>query len=134
MKYKFLEHTADIKFQAYGKTLSEVYENSLLALCNTMSSKKVVSKCKRKIKIKGSDLENLLYLFLEEFLFLIDSEGIFLSKVEKIKVDSKNFSIEADVFFGKVPRLGIHVKAITYNEMFVKKENSKWISQVVLDI
>src|SRR3990167_5746374 len=32
MKYKFLPHTADIIFEAYGKTLESLFENSALAL------------------------------------------------------------------------------------------------------
>ncbi len=31
-KFKFLEHTADIKFQVFGKTLEEVFENTALAI------------------------------------------------------------------------------------------------------
>ena len=31
MKFKFLSHTADIKFQANGKTLNEVFKNSARA-------------------------------------------------------------------------------------------------------
>jgi SHS2 domain-containing protein len=134
MKYKFLEHTADIKFKAYGKNLAELYENCVYAMCSVMHSGKVVSKVKRKIEIKGKDLENLLYVFLEEFLFLIDSEGIFLSKIDRMKVDTKNFVVEADVFFGDSPVLETHVKAVTYNDMFVKKEKGKWVAQIVLDV
>jgi SHS2 domain-containing protein len=134
MKYKFLEHTADIKFKAYGKNLAELYENCVYAMCSVMHSGKVVSKVKKKIKVQGNDFENLLYVFLEEFLFLIDSEGIFLSKIERLKVDTKNFVVEADVYFGNAPRLETDVKAITYNDMFVKKEKGKWVAQVVLDV
>ncbi|MFC1682375.1 archease [Nanoarchaeota archaeon] len=28
----------------------------------------------------------------------------------------------------------IDIKAVTYNEMFVRKENGKWVAQVVLDV
>ena len=27
MKYKFIDHTADVMFEAYGKTLNKVFEN-----------------------------------------------------------------------------------------------------------
>ena len=37
MKYKFIEHTADIKFQAYGKTINEIFENSILAISSYLS-------------------------------------------------------------------------------------------------
>ncbi len=84
-KFKFLEHTADIKFQAYGKSLNEVFENSALAMFNAMYDKKIKSKIKKKTKISGEDRENLLYKFMEELLFLLDSENFFLREA-KVKV------------------------------------------------
>jgi len=136
MKFKFLEHTADIKFRAFGKTLEEVFENSALAISNIMYKGKVKEEKKLKIKVKGKDLENLLYNFLEEFLFLFDSEIFLFSGVESIKIDEKNFTAEAEVSGddAKNYKINIGIKAITYNEMFVKKAKDGWEAQVVVDV
>ena len=136
MKFKFLEHTADIKFQAFGDTIEEVFENSALAMFNTMHDGKIKSKKSFKIKVKGKDFESLLYNFLEELLFLFDSKCFFLAKVEKIEIDGKKFKLEAKVFGDDAKNYEIHldIKAITYNEMFVQKVKNKWVAQVVLDV
>jgi len=135
MNFKFLEHTADIKFQAFGKNLNEAFENSALATAKAMYSKKVNKKINKKIKIKGKDLPSLLYSFLEELIFLLDSSGFFLSSC-KVKIDEKNFSLTAELFGDNAKNygIGLDVKAITYNEMFVKKIKDKWVCQVVLDV
>jgi len=87
MKYKFLEHTADIKFQAFGKTIEKAFENSAYALQEVMTKKiKIKPVIKKKIEVKGRDKEALLYNFLEEFLFLLDSENFVLSKINKINI------------------------------------------------
>lgn len=87
MKYKFLPHTADIKFQAFGKTLEEAFLNSALALREVMYDKlKVKETIKKKISVKGKDKESLLYDFLEEFLYLLDAEDFILSKIKSIKI------------------------------------------------
>ena len=136
MKFKFLEHTADIKFQAFGDTIEEVFENSALAMFNTMHDGKIKSKKSFKIKVKGKDFESLLYNFLEELLFLFDVEGFFLSNIKSIKIDGKKFKLEAVVFGDDVLKYKMHlgIKAITYNDMFVKKVKGKWVAQVVLDV
>lgn len=136
MKFKFLEHTADIKFKAFGKTLEEVFENSALAISNIMYKGKVKEEKKLKIKVKGKDLENLLYNFLEEFLFLFDSKNFLLLGVKSIKIDEKNFTAEAEVSGddAKNYKIIIGIKAITYNEMFVKKAKDGWGAQVVVDV
>ena len=36
-KYKFLAHTADVKFQAFGENLEEAFFNSVLALRETIA-------------------------------------------------------------------------------------------------
>ncbi len=135
-KYKYLEHTADIKFQAFGKTLAEAFENSALAMFNTMYSGKIMPKIKKKINVSGKDLENLLYNFLEEFLFLLDSKGFFLSKIKKIRLDEKKLRLEAELTGDKAEnyKIGLDVKAVTYNSMFVKKEKDGWVCQVVVDV
>lgn len=134
-KFLFLEHTADIKFQAFGKSIEEMFENSALGMFNSMYDGKVKEKRKAKIKVKGKDFESLLYNFLEELLVLFDGEGFFLSKVEKLKIN-KQFKLEAEVVGDDASnyKINIDVKAITYHEMFVKQEKGKWICQVVIDV
>jgi SHS2 domain-containing protein len=136
-KFKFLEHTADIKFQAFGSSLEKAFSNSALALAEVMTKKtRIKPKIKKKIKVNGKDNESLLYNFLEEFLFLFDSEGFILSKINKIKI--KDNELEADVIGDNVKNYKISqdVKAVTYNSMFVKfdEKNKKFIIQVVLDV
>jgi len=139
-KFIFLDHTADVKFQAFGKNLEEVFKNSALALTNVFSEDKIKAKIKENINIHigVADYEKLLYSFLEEFLFLIDTKGLIISKIKKLKIKEKSgaYFIECEVSGDKVKKYEIknHIKAVTYNEMFVKKQGKKYISQVVLDV
>lgn len=132
-KFEYFEHTADILFKAYGKNVNEVFENSVYAMFKVMSDDKVKEKIKRKFNVSGKDYESLLYNFLEEFLFLLDSENFFVAKV-KVKINK--FSLEAEAVGDSVKNYetNLDVKAVTYNNMFVKKEKEKWVAQVVLDV
>lgn len=142
MKFKFLEHTADMKFQAFGKTLEEAFENAALAMFNVMYEGKVNTEIRKKIKVEGKDIESLLYNFLEELLFLLDTKNFFLSKVKvkinKIKIENnkENFKLEAELSGDEARNyeISLDVKAVTYNEMFVKKQDKVYICQVVLDV
>jgi len=134
-KYKFLKHTADVKFQSFGKTIEEAFENAAYALAETMTKGvKIQEKVKWKIDASGKDLSSLLYNFLEEFLFLLDAENWVLSKILSIKIE--NEELEAEVIGDKAGNYKFtnDVKAITYNQMFVKQENKMWICQVVVDV
>jgi len=138
MKFKFLEHTADIKFQAFGNNIKEVFENSALALKKTICKLKIQEKQEKKIKAKGKDFESLLYDFLEEFLYLLDAEDFLLAKIKKIEISKSggHMILNAIVVGDKASNYDFtnQVKAITYSDMFVKKQKDKYTAQVVLDV
>ena len=50
MKFKYLPHTADIKFQAFGKTLDQAFENAALATFQAMYENKIKEKIKKNNK------------------------------------------------------------------------------------
>jgi SHS2 domain-containing protein len=136
MKFKFLPHTADIKFRASGKTIEELFENSALALITSLTDKKIKSKKKITIRAEANDLEGLMYNFLEEFLFLLDSENFIAGNIEEIKLDKETFRIIAKVS-GDDAKSNYeinHIKAITYSEMEIKHLPNRWVAQVVLDV
>ncbi len=140
MKFKFFPHTADAKFQAYGKSLDEAFSNAAFAMFSIMVDTKCVDKkLVRKISVEASDLNSLLYKFLEKFLYLLDTEYFFLSDVKKLKIVKKgtDFSLNAEVVgdkFREKYELQGSVKAITYNQMFVKKIKDRFVVQVVVDL
>lgn len=145
-RFIFLDHTADVKFQAFGKTLEECFENSARAMFAVMQSGKPSGKTTEKsiIRVSGKDLPALLYNFLEEFIFLMDTEDFFLKEI-KVKILEKrkkivHYHLEAEIVGVKASEqdISIVVKAVTYHEMFVKEagigREKKWIAQVVVDV
>jgi SHS2 domain-containing protein len=78
-KFEVLEHTADAKFRAYGKSMEEAFENAAFAMASLMYDPEMVASFKiEKIKVEGKDWEQLLYSFLEELLVLQDSKQFVL--------------------------------------------------------
>jgi len=153
MKYKFLPHTADIKFQAFGEKLGTCFSNAALAITNIITKDKIKPNIKKTIKVKGKDFESLLYNFLEEFLFLFETKRFLLSKIINISIFNKahtkqetkdntnknnksnNYDLKAEIIGdNQEHELSNHIKAITYNDMFVKKQKDKFICQVVVDV
>jgi SHS2 domain-containing protein len=134
--YRYLEHTADIKFQAYGTTLEMAFTNSAYALVHLMHQGQVEEKSEFHIHAEGRELESVLYSFLEDFIFLLDSKDFLLSSVKSIEIDADKVCLEADVTGDDAGHyeLELGIKAVTYHDMFVKEEKGRWITQVVLDI
>jgi SHS2 domain-containing protein len=136
-KYKFLEHTADAKFQAYGKTMEEAFSNAALAMFSILTdTSKIAKKTKKAIAVEGDDLKSLLVKFLSEFLFLLDAENFLLNSVQdlKIKKNGIGYELTAAVYgdvAGKYETKG-DIKAVTYND--IKVEEKPPMVQIVVDI
>ncbi|MEM4244763.1 MAG: archease [Candidatus Nanoarchaeia archaeon] len=140
MKFRFLPHTADAKFQAYGRTLDEAFSNAALAMFSIMvDTKSIDKKITKKISVKAPDYNALLYKFLEKLLYFLDTNYFLLNNVKKLKIVEKgeNYFLTSEVmgdkFREKYELLG-SVKAVTYNQMFVKKVKNKFVVQVVVDL
>ena len=139
MKYKYLDHTADAKFQAYGNNLEEAFINAALATFDILyPPEKIQPKIEHKIEVSAEREESLLYDFLEQLLFLLDTEGFMLNAVKKLTITKKDnsFSLHAMISGDsyKNYEIGGNIKSVTYNDMFIKKEDDKVILQVVLDL
>jgi SHS2 domain-containing protein len=137
MSYEFLEHTADVKFRAEGETIEELFISSAKALNEVIRGDiKILAQEEKILDIKGKDIENLLYNFLEEFLFMLDADKFLFSEFKEIKIDENNFTLKAIILGDKEENYKFtnDVKAVTYNGMFIKKENGKYLCEVVLDV
>lgn len=136
MKYEYIPHTADAKFIAYGKNVDDVFSNSALAMMNILGkTSSVNSKKNFEIRLKANNYERLLYDFLEELLFLIETENFFLSKIKRLKID-KNFDLFCIVEGDDIANYEVegHIKAVTYSEMEIRKTNKGYEAVVVVDI
>ena len=142
LKYKYLEHTADAKFQAFGDSLGEAFENSAFAMLNLMCKTKAI-KPEKKIKViaRGRDLKALLYNWLEEILFLLSSKSFLTGKINNLKISGRegNYKLDAVLLGGNAENYETfgEVKAVTYNSMFIKQERGKekrFIIQAVVDM
>lgn len=132
-KFKFLEHTADVKFQAFGKTLEEVFENSVLAISRTITPAKVKSEKVKKISVEANNNETLLCNLIDEVLYLFETENFIPAKA---KVDIKDGQLSATLHGDDAKNYKdlSHVKAATYAEMYVKKTAAGWEAQAVVDV
>jgi len=138
MKYKYLGDIAiaDIAFEAYGNNLNELFENCALALSEVMVNLKTVKhKRKKQIKIKEKKTDLLLFDFLNEIIFLKDSDSLLFNKFKvNIKDNKLTCTAEGEKIDRENHELKLDVKAVTMHMLEVKEEKSKWKATVVLDI
>jgi len=137
-KFKYLEDVAiaDICFEAYGKTLNEVFENSAYAFFDmTANPKTIQTKITKEITLKNNDQQNLLYDFLSELIFLKDSEQLIFKNVKvTIKNNQLKAILEGDKINPEKQELRNDIKAVTMHLFKLEKTKTGYLARVVVDI
>jgi len=139
-RYRILDHPADGKFRAFGETVEEAFGNAALAMVSLMWDWEKIAPClEHAVEIRGRDLEQLLYKYLEEILYLLDTKRFLLGVVDGLAIEPGNEFLLRAVFRGceYADRIEIFgdVKAVTYNEMKIEScACGPWVIQVVVDM
>ncbi|MDR3291204.1 MAG: archease [Methanobrevibacter sp.] len=140
-KYRYFDVTADIGFHSFGKTLEEGFENSGLAMFNVITDTcKVNSVISMKIVVESEDLVSLLYMYLEELLFIHEVDFLLFSyfEVKSISKKGDGYKLIGEVKGDKIDwnkhEKKSEVKAITFHMMEIKKEKEKYELRVILDL
>ena len=140
--YKILEHPADVRVQAFGKTKEELFLNAMLGMNAILKSQiksprlrqgfggQAKPKVTRRIKIKSLDLNALLVDFLSEVLYLGQVNKEVYEDVKFTKFSDKE--LEGELFGNKIESFGEDIKAVTYHGLEIKKNKEGLLEGIVL--
>ncbi|MEB3759586.1 MAG: archease [Desulfurococcales archaeon] len=139
--YEHKEHTADVLIESIGRTLEEAFEQAAIAVYEVITdTSKVYPTTRVDIDIEGDDLENLLYRWIEELLIYTDSEGLVFSRFTVCRIEEANgkyritSSAWGEQFNPEKHEERTIVKAMTYAQMKIEREDRCWRLQFVVDI
>jgi len=138
-KFRFLEHTADSRFEAYGKDLGELFANAALALQEIQVETATVSARERRtVTLENDSAEMLLFDFLQELIVIKDAELLLFSAFDVAITRNGSYRLNAacsgETIDPKKHALGVDAKAITLHQFEVKQEKGQWVARVIVDI
>ncbi len=119
MRYRLLEHTADAMVEVHGKDLNERFGNAAYALFDQITDvSKVEPKGEMKIVLSAETRDQLLVDFLQELLFLHDTEDLVLCEFD-VTTDGKNLEarVRGEKFDEKKHTKRSVVKGVTYHRL-----------------
>lgn len=137
--FEFLEHTADVKFRAYGRTPEEMLSNAALAMFNAMINTSTVREERVwEVELSASDLEQLAYDWLSELVYLFDVEASVFSRFEvRLEQFEEVWKLHAQIYGEEIDSerhaFECQVKAVTLHQ-FEVSQNDHWTMQTILDV
>ena len=135
--YEIFEHTADLGLRVGGATLPELLAEAARGLFAMVvedlgSVRPLVT---REFHVTGSDRTYLLFDWLNELLFVCDTERLAFSQFE-VRVTAAGLAATAR---GETLDPARHhptheIKAITYHGLTVEESKEGWLAEVIVDI
>ncbi len=143
MAYRYLDEIAagDMAFEASGKTLEEVFMAAADATVNAMvEDLSAINRVEEvKLRIANTELDLLLFNFLNEIVFFKDARRLLL-RVTGVAISRtpEGYGLRASAYGDVIDParhpLGVDVKAATLHRLALQETADGWKATVVLDI
>jgi SHS2 domain-containing protein len=134
--FEILDHTADAGIIAYGADMKEAFANAARALFSLITELENVDETsQRDIELTAPDQENLLVAWLNELIYLFDTENILFKRFDITRLNGTR--LKARSYGEKVDsskhKLKMGVKAATHHMLKIDKSDGCRV-QVLFDI
>lgn len=135
--YRLLEHTADMGIEATAKTPEELFAEAAYGLLDIMTSgSKAAARQERVIELSGGDHAELLVSWLNEILYLFETQGFLPAdfEVEEAGATRLRARVRGEPFDPDHHVVEREVKAVTYHQLTVQKTDGLWLARVYVDL
>lgn len=137
MAFWFEDHTADVTLLASGNSLSEAFSQAAIGLTRVMTDESIRVVDEYPIDVCASSVESVFFDFLAQLIFLLDTQGLFVSKADITVVEEKGSWCVRGCVSGDHASRYEHsgdVKAPTFNRLAVFKEEGEFVVSCTLDL
>jgi len=137
MRVTIIEHTADIGIEVEADDLGELFSaaaGGMAALVVDPAGVKVTMH--REVTLEANDSEELMFKWLNELLFMIDAEGVALSRFEVEDVTGTRLRavVRGEPLDLDRHEVGEEIKAATYHGLVVERRGAGWFARVIFDV
>jgi SHS2 domain-containing protein len=128
--YRFVEHTAELEVELEAASAEGVFEEALRAFAELAGDEAEGELVEHPVDIAATDLPALLAAWLDELLFLADTEHL-LPESADVSVSGSRATGVVRARRGEPRPL---VKAVTLHRLRFRPEDGVWRGRVVLDV
>jgi len=133
VSYRFVDHTAELQLELEAPSRAAVFEDAVLAIAELLvgDTTPAAPSRSREVVVAAGDDPALLAAWLDELLFVAETECVVPQRVESI--DVVRDGIRAVVSFAEAKP--VHsVKGATYHDLRLAQDGETWRGRVVLDV
>jgi SHS2 domain-containing protein len=137
--YRWVDHTAELELVIEAQSEREVFDDALAALgellgtSDASGTRRVSATAgqKRRVSATASDRPALLAAWMEELVFLAESDGFVAAQLDDLALRDEDLTANVSGAVGEPPPL---VKAVTYHNLVFEPTADGYVARVVLDV
>jgi SHS2 domain-containing protein len=134
--FQFIDHTADAGILVKAPTIEGMFETAALGFSELITRVDSLNcLIQRQFRLQEEDIETLLVSWLQELLYLLDTEDLIFGRFQ---VHLKGLTLKAsawgEVFDPEIHPMKTEIKAVTYHQLEVVGDDQGWKAQVIFDI
>ena len=138
MSYKYLEHSTDAFIEVRAKNLEEAFSVAGKSVVETIIDSNDIQEIEEKnIKVKGRNLLNLLYNWLEEIVTITIADGFAIRNFSVNIKKNKEYQIISNISGEKLDikkhNFKVEIKSPTFHLMEIE-ENDEITMRYLLDL
>jgi SHS2 domain-containing protein len=137
VSYRWVEHTAELELEIEAPTKEAVFVDALHALAELLGEDSHGDRFSREISfsreimVRGRECAVLLRDWLDELVFLAETEGIVPDEVGRIELSERGLAATVECHRGNPRHL---VKGATYHRLVFEPCDRGFHASVVLDV
>lgn len=131
MSYRWVEHTGELELEIESATEAEVFGDALSALAELVGDDRHGGRLSRQIRLAEPERAALLVAWLDELVFLAETESLVPAAVERIELSDGGLVATVSCDRGSPRPL---VKGATYHRLAFESTGSGFRATVVLDV
>jgi SHS2 domain-containing protein len=130
--YRWVDHTAEVELEIEAAGERQVLEAALRALAELLGVEHVGAADEvRTVAVEAADRPALLASWLEELVFLAESEGFVATGVESMDLWEGGVRAQVSGVLDEPPPL---VKGVTYHRLAFEPSGAGYVARAVLDV
>lgn len=129
--YEWRDHTAEVELAIDAASEEDVFRAALEAFGRLVEREDGGEPVERRVTAAAAERGGLLVAWLEELIFLADSESFVPDAVESLVLGDSELRARVR---GRRADLDPLVKAATYHGLQFTSEEGRWRARVVLDV
>ena len=132
-RFEEIEHTADVAIRVWGSDLAELFANAAYGMaCQLADPGEVRLTVERQVELEAYDVETLLVAWLGELLYLGERDECVFTEFDMLEVAPTR--LRAAARGGAAREYRGHIKAVTFNELEIRRTESGYETTVVFDV